>query len=258
MGPKDYLYDLLVHDLTGPLSVVATTTDGLLCRMEHNGSLTDRQRVCLQRIARNAKKAQVLLKEILDVARSEEHLFQEDRFYPEQAAKDALVDVLEVHIAGASERLRELEDREAVRDFLREHGISVKVSGRYAEQPFFHDRRKVQLILENLMSNAMKYRRKRMDVTINGERDLVVLVSDDGCGIPKCEQEVVYRRFVQLRHEDWKSQGLGLGLFCVKALVDTMGGEIGIQSEEGCGTAFTVRIPPLPTSKETNNGIGPG
>jgi signal transduction histidine kinase len=244
MGPKDYLYDLFVHDLTGPLSVVAVTAEGLLKKGDR-GDLSEGQRSSLERIARNVKKAQRLLKEILDVARSEEHLFKADQFYAEKVAKEALVNVMDVAIAGAGERLERLENREEVRSFLGENGISMEVSGRYAASPFHHDSRKVQLILQNLMSNAMKYRRKRMDVAINGESDLVILVSDDGCGIPEGDQEVVYKRFMRLTQDDYQPQGLGLGLFCVKALLETMQGEIAVKSSTGCGTTFTVKIPPL-------------
>jgi len=246
MGPKDYLYDLFVHDLTGPLSVVSATADNLLRRLDC-GTLTEAQKSSLERIARNAKKAQHLLKEILDVARSEEQLFQEDHFYPERVAKEALANVMDLATAGAGDTLERLEDKEQVRSFLCEKGISLEVSGRYAASPFHHDRRKVQLILQNLMSNAMKYRRQRMDIAINGDNDLVILVSDDGCGIPEGEQKVVYKRFMQLKHDDLQiqPQGLGLGLFCVKALLDTMKGEIAVRSQTGCGTTFTVKIPPL-------------
>jgi signal transduction histidine kinase len=246
MGHKDYLYDLLVHDLTGPLSVVAATTNGLLSRTDRYGPLTEGQIHCLQRIARNTKKAQLLLNEILDVGRSEEQLFQEEHFLLEDLAKDALVSVIQFLDAAATERLEKLEGAEAVRDFLLEQGISIEVTGKYEKSPFFHDRRKVQLILENLISNALKYRRKSMKICISGEGDALILVSDDGCGIPKGEQEAVYKRFMQLKQGDLPPvKGLGLGLFCVKALVETMDGEIAVTSGEGCGTSFTVRIPPL-------------
>jgi signal transduction histidine kinase len=243
------MYDLLVHDLTGPLSVVATTAKGLLCRMEAYGSLTEQQKRSLERIERNSKKAQVILREILDVSRCEEHLFQKGEFYLQGLVKDALVSVMETLDAGVAERLEKLEGPEAARGLFEEQGISVKITGKYAESPFFHDRRKVQLILENLISNALKYRRKRMDVCISGETDLVILVSDDGCGIPENEQHVIYERFMQLKHDELRqAQGLGLGLFCVKALVETLGGEIAVTSGETCGTTFTVRISPLQPS----------
>ncbi|MGD0232662.1 MAG: HAMP domain-containing sensor histidine kinase [Syntrophorhabdales bacterium] len=248
MNQKDFLYDLLVHDLTGPLSVVATTADGLLSRMDRYGTLSEPQKSCLERIVRNTRKVQLIVKEILDVARSEEHLFQKDDFYLEVLAKEALANVIGVIDAGITQELERLDDRDAVRDFLEGQGITISVAGRYATSRFFHDRRKVQLILENLMSNALKYRRKRMDVSISGEGDAVILVADDGRGIPKGEQEAVGKRFGQLRQDDYAHvQGLGLGLFCVKALVEAMGGKIEVTSGEGRGTTFVVQIPPIQT-----------
>ncbi len=96
------------------------------------------------------------------------------------------------------------------------------------------------------MSNALKYRRKRINASIEGDLDLLVSIEDDGLGIPQGEQEIIFERFVRLN--DKKSTdvpGLGLGLSGVKALVEDMGGEITLESREGLGTRFTVRIPPL-------------
>ena len=95
MGPKEYLYDLFVHDLTGPLSVAAATAKGLLSGMETYGPLTEQQKRCLKRIERNTKRAQLILKEILDVGRSEEHLFHTNEFSLQELVKDALLNVME-------------------------------------------------------------------------------------------------------------------------------------------------------------------
>ena len=107
------------------------------------------------------------------------------------------------------------------------------------KSPFFHDRRKIQLIIENLVSNALKYRRKRMSVSVSGEQDVTITVSDDGAGIPKKELETVYGRFMQCSNaEQCDVQGLGLGLFCVKSLVETMDGAIALTSAEGKRNQF--------------------
>jgi signal transduction histidine kinase len=246
MGPKEYLYDLFVHDLTGPLSVAAATAKGLLSRMETYGPLTEQQKRCLKRIERNTNRAQLILKEILDVGRSEEHLFHTNEFSLQELVKDALLNVMETMDASFAERLQDLQSQEAAWDAFREQGVFIRITGKYAASPFFHDRRKIELILENLISNALKHRKKKLEVCIGGERDLLIIVSDDGCGIPKNEQEVMYKRFIQLKHGELRqAQGFGLGLFCVKALVESMGGEIAVTSEEECGTTFSVRISPL-------------
>lgn len=244
MDQKGYLYDLLVHDLKGPLSVIATTASSLLSRTGQYGPLTDSQDHSLKRIVRNAKRAQALLEEILDVARSEEHLFRTEHFLFERVVRDSLADAMEPIDAGATDSLRKVDDRKEMQRVLEEAGVSLEISGKYGTAPFFHDRKKIGLILENLVSNALKYRSKHVKVCISGEREANILVSDDGAGIPQQEQGNLFGRFVQLSNADVPKGGTGLGLYCVKVLVDSMGGDIGCTSTEGCGTTFTVHIPP--------------
>ena len=79
----------------------------------------------------------------------------------------------------------------------------------------------------------------------------VISVEDDGVGIPKEQQEAIFERFVRLNDKRYAGvPGLGLGLTGVKALLDAMGGEITLESREGFGTRFMVRIPPLHSQKE--------
>jgi signal transduction histidine kinase len=140
------------------------------------------------------------------------------------------------------------EDYQGFCSLLKPHGIFIMITGRYGQTPFCHDQKKVQQILRNLMSNAMKYRRSRMSVSITGEADLFVSVEDDGRGIPSADHDTIFGRFVQLKETDQSiRKGLGLGLAGVKAIVEAMGGEITLTSREEAGTCFKVRIPPLPS-----------
>jgi signal transduction histidine kinase len=145
------------------------------------------------------------------------------------------------------EGLCHVENEETFRRGLKEHGVLVEITGKYCKTPFCHDHKKIQQILRNLMSNAMKYRRERMEVKISGEVDLLILIEDDGIGIPLEDQEAIFERFVRLGGKEQRAHvpGLGLGLTGVKTLVEAMGGEITLESEEGVGTRFTVRIPPI-------------
>jgi len=72
------------------------------------------------------------------------------------------------------------------------------------------------------------------------------LIEDDGIGIPQEDQEAIFKRFVRLNSEKRPYvPGLGLGLTGVKTLVEAMEGEITLESQEGVGTRFKVRIPPI-------------
>jgi signal transduction histidine kinase len=229
------------------LSIVSTTADNLLHKSERYGALTDQQKRMIDRISRNIHKAQKLLQDMIEILRSEEGIFQKEFFSIEDTLKESLMDALETTHPHAVEKLGQSKSHEEFQSLLHTHHIFIEVTGKYCKSPFCHDQKKIQQVLRNLMSNALKYRRERMGVAISGEMDLFVSVEDDGIGIPAEEQETIFKRFVRLN--DKRSapvQGLGLGLTGVKTLIEAMGGDITLESQEGVGTRFIVRIPPIP------------
>jgi signal transduction histidine kinase len=254
MNEKDYLYDLLVHDLVGPLAVVATTVNSLLTKTERYGDLSGPQRDCLERIRRNTQKARGFVQDILEVARSEENIFQTDNFVVQELLKEALLEGLESVNPAAGDELARVGNGEEMEKVLAHYGISLVISGKYARAPFCHDRKKVLHIVRNLVNNALKYRREQMDLSVSGDVDLVITVSNDGAVISEQDREAVYKRFVRIEADNIKDvPGLGLGLFCIKALLERMHGEISVASREGFSTCFTVRIPFLQSTKEEEN-----
>lgn len=257
-GQKERLFDLLIHDLAGPLAIASTSTANLLHKAERYGPLSESQKRVLERVERNVEKAQNLLHEMVEILRSEEGLFQTDFFLIEKTVQDSLLDALEMQSPHAVEKLCMAHGPEEFRSCLKEYGINVEITGKYCASPFCHDQKKIRQILRNLMGNALKYRKERMGVMISGEADLVVSVEDDGIGIPLADQEIIFGRFVRLK-DDRRPHvpGLGLGLTGVKTLVAAMGGEISLESQEGSGTRFTVRIPSNPPSSPEGKGEAP-
>ncbi len=243
---KRSLIDLLIHDLVGPLSVASTTASGLLHKADRYGPLTDRQKSALERILRNSRKAQTLIREMLEISRSEEGVFQKEHFPIGEVLRESFLDALEVISPEAAEKVCHVKDQGEFLCLLENHEIFTQISGSYCRSPFCHDRRKIQQIFRNLINNALKYRRRRVNLCVTGDRDLIVSVEDDGMGIPPGDQQMIFRRFVRLKEPGGiDTPGFGLGLAGVKALVDAMKGEITLVSHEGSGTCFTVRIPPL-------------
>ena len=243
---KEQLFELLIHDLTGPLSVISASTTSLLGNTDKNGSLTERQKVTLDRIMRNVNRSQVLLHEMIEILRSEEGLFRKELFPIEKVLKESILLVLEVDSRQKVEKLARQKNMKKFCEMLEPHGIFIDITGKYGRSPFPHDPGKVQQILRNLLSNALKHRRNRVDVTIRGDADLLVSVKDDGLGIPEENRKSIFQRFVRLKDKEHPYvPGLGLGLAGVKALLETMGGTITFDSREGVGTRFSVSIPPL-------------
>jgi len=121
---------------------------------------------------------------------------------------------------------------------------------------------RLRQIAANLLSNALKFTPEGGKVRIELEREgdrAVLSVSDTGVGIPPDEIPHVFDRF--FRGRDVRAGGSGIGLTVVRELVSAQGGEVGVSSEPGSGTSFTVRIPvassPLPTSFTAPSQGGP-
>src|SRR5919197_1647585 len=105
----------------------------------------------------------------------------------------------------------------------------------------------VGLVISNLMSNAMKYSPSDtpVDVTVGtAEGTAIVSVTDQGDGIPIEEQARIFYRFYQVEgHLTRSSGGIGLGLYISRRLVETMGGELWVESTPGLGSTFSFSLP---------------
>lgn len=106
------------------------------------------------------------------------------------------------------------------------------------------DRARLDQVLTNLLGNAVKYGLGRpIDVTVTGDPSQVsVAVTDRGIGIPPEGRERLFRRFERAVTPS-AFQGLGLGLWIARTLVEMHGGEIMLESTPGMGSTFTVTLP---------------
>jgi signal transduction histidine kinase len=135
----------------------------------------------------------------------------------------------------------------------RENQIQLAVLKPSANPPAVEaDPRKLTIVLENLVDNALKYTPKGGQVTItlddsklNSARSaLTISVADTGIGIPSSEQERIFERFFRSTNAVKKvTDGNGLGLAIAKEIVNRHQGEIWFESKEGGGTTFYFTIP---------------
>lgn len=116
--------------------------------------------------------------------------------------------------------------------------------------PLHVDPDRLDRILVNLLGNALKYSEGEVRVAAERERSSVrITVADRGAGIPPGDLPRLFERYYRgLRHE---GEGLGLGLFIVKGLVEAHGGTIQVESVPGEGSTFTLWLP-------LADGPGPG
>ena len=110
------------------------------------------------------------------------------------------------------------------------------------------DAGKVQQILYNFLSNAVKFTPQRGRIEIRAqvadEKTVRIAVSDTGCGIAEPDKEKIFEKFRQADGSITRqSTGSGLGLAISKELAAMLAGSIGMESEEGRGSTFWLDIP---------------
>jgi len=109
------------------------------------------------------------------------------------------------------------------------------------------DKDRARQVLVNLVENAVKYSPQGGRVEVGAEAragEVVFRVVDEGMGIPDHEQERIFEKFYRLDPNMTKGiGGTGLGLYICSELVERMGGEIWLESEEGKGSAFFFQLP---------------
>ena len=112
-----------------------------------------------------------------------------------------------------------------------------------------YDPARLDQVLANLLSNALKYSPEGGEIRVGVRREqdqAVISVSDQGMGIAPAEQAQLFKPFARGTASQRGIQGMGLGLYLTRQIVERHGGTIGLRSEPGVGSIFTVRLPLRP------------
>lgn len=223
---KSRLFQNISHELRTPIAVIQAPLHGLL-KDHESRSLTEHQRADIEAAARAADSLQRLVDGLLDVARG-------------QAGQLVVMDE-PTDLAGLT--------HEAVamfRSSAEQAGLGLTVSSAGFPPVVRIDRDLWLKILLNLVSNALKFTREgEVSVHLRHDGTYVELrVSDSGVGISDEDLPHIFERFQQARNQPVHGQaGSGLGLALVAELVRAVGGSISVETNEGLGTSFSVRMP---------------
>ena len=222
---KDQFLAMLGHELRNPLGAISSAVSVL----GQSSATSEHDRRAREVIAHQTEHLSRLVADLLDVTRG-------------ALGKIELVRT-PIDMAAAVRRCpATLESTEQ----LGQHAVSVDAEPIWVEA----DGVRIEQIVMNLMSNALKFtpRGGAITVTVRRERDEAVLrVADDGPGISAELLPVVFDLFVQgERNLDRRAGGLGVGLSLVRRLVELHGGRVDAASPgQGRGSVFTVRLPAL-------------
>ena len=114
------------------------------------------------------------------------------------------------------------------------------------EIPYHGDRLRIEQVLMNFLTNAVKYSPNGGKVIINGKiqsDNIVISVQDFGIGIAEFEMQRLFERYYRVDNEDLRYEGLGLGLFICSEILRAHHGSFWLESKLGCGSTFYFRLP---------------
>ena len=212
------------HNIRTPLSLVLAP----LADLAKDASLSEQNRGFLDMAQRNGDKLLRMVTELLDfqkVGQTKEMLHLQD------------VSLL-VLLRQQVDKFQTMAAEKHIRLDLEEEGDSVVKT----------DMKMIDLVFENILSNAIKYTPDGGKVTVSSslaeDNMISIHVSDTGIGIPMSEKKHIFQSFYRASNAvNSQEKGSGLGLMLTKQLVEKLGGKLTFESEEGKGTTFSFTLP---------------
>ena len=222
---KDEFLSLVSHELRTPLTSIRGYLELVLD--EEAGALNPEQERFLRAVERNSGRLLRLVGDLLFVAQADAGRLTLER---------AKVDVSAL-AADCVEEVRPVADQKSIALVLSTKPVPALVG----------DRGRLAQVLDNLVSNALKFTPEggRVEVrTAAADGRVVLEVEDSGMGIPQAEQSRLFERFFRAASATEQAiPGTGLGLAIVKAIVEAHGGDITLVSRPHEGTTFRIELP---------------
>lgn len=227
---KDMILSILAHDLKNPISGTITACDVI--------------KNAADRIQDPEVKAEIEMYAEL-ITQSQKH------------AHNIIQDLLETIKLEAEKATTLIVEKIELNDFI--HPIfnsfvskaknkQIQLTHNFYQQELYADINptKFERIIENLMTNAVKFTPKggRVSLLLHaGNLHHLIIVQDNGIGIPLSDQAIIFNKFTKAKRKGTEGEPTnGLGLFICKQIVEMHKGEIWVESKEGQGSAFYVKI----------------
>jgi signal transduction histidine kinase len=217
------------HELKTPLTVIGSLVDNMLDGV--TGALNAKQVRYIGGIKDSMERLTRLIHGLLDLS----------------VIESGKIELIKTHLS-ISLLIREVVENFA--SMAKDKFISINLPSRLCGDQFvWADRDKINQVLTNLITNAIKFSPaggvvKLMLKAMDGGHLLRVGVSDDGPGIKPAEAQLIFDEFYQINQPGQKKlAGVGLGLAICKKLIDMHGGQIWVESEFGRGSTFYFTLP---------------
>jgi signal transduction histidine kinase len=226
------------HEFRTPISSIRSLSRLLLDRVD--GPLTEEQEKQIRFIQSTASEFSEMVDDLLDLAKVEAGRVE---------ISPAWFDMVDLFSA-----LRGM-----FRPVLINPDVTLVFEEPHSTTSLYTDDKKLSQILRNFISNALKFTTAgevRVSAVQNGDESITFSVSDTGIGIAPEFHHAIFHDFAQLDSPIQKRlRGTGLGLSLSKRLAELLGGSVGLQSQLGSGSTFSVTVPlRFPGTSESAQG----
>lgn len=233
----------IVHEIKTPLTAVHSYLTLIL--QKFLGPITEKVEEKLERASSRSQEAISLINDVIKISRFK----LSDQFIKEEFSVSEMIDELSEKHSSTAEAKKII----LVFNDLRKTDVNL-----------FGDKLLMTLGISNLIGNALKYVDSGGMIEVNVEEDddnLIIAVCDNGIGIPKNEQEKIFKEFYRSSNiSKVKHEGAGIGLSIVKQIIERHEGKISVKSpskfetENRPGTCFKIELPVTKNSNNKNGG----
>ncbi len=231
---KDEFLANMSHELRTPLNAILGMSEAL--QAEVFGSINDRQLKSIQTIERGGSRLLELINDILDITKIESGQIELDY------TSTAVAPLCQSSLA-------------AIEQQALHKSIQLEIKLPLNLPNLFIDERRIRQVLINLLNNAVKFTPEGGQITLKinsppqppnhpDPNFIQIAIIDTGIGIAPEHLHKLFQPFIQIDSAlNRQYQGTGLGLALVKRIVELHGGEVGLTSEVGLGSCFTISLP---------------
>lgn len=223
---KDHFLGMVSHDLRNPISVIVSVVEFLEKKLE--GSLNKNDFELVKMLSQQGSFAISLLENLLDITKIELEGLQVN------PQKVNYVDLLDLSVKGN----RFIAQKKEIEIYLVVENEKIEL---------FLDQDKIIQVLNNLISNAVKYSGKKTVVKVEvmkSDKEIITCVCDKGVGIHQDEQQKIFNPFYacKCKYQNTEKR-TGLGLSIVKKIIEAHKGTLRLKSEPGKGSSFCFTLP---------------
>jgi signal transduction histidine kinase len=223
---KSEFVTIASHQLKTPLSQINWELEILLSKNKEG--LSEKQLEIIKTISQSHETMKRLVNDLLDVARIDQGRL---------VLNKEKVNILEIFEKVIEENSLLAKASNVEINFIRPENVPEILA----------DKKRLLVVVDNLISNAVKYIEKKGFVEVKlefDEKEVFVSIKDNGVGIPDNQQDKVFEKFFRSNNAvKYQTEGTGLGLYISKNIIEQSGGELWFKSIEGIGSDFFFSLP---------------